>query len=257
MVMLINWSSSGLMGTLVSLMVRPRDLAIVSALTRLMGTSEDPWSIPLIAYALIIRVSSFSSRKWYSILHELTGRPSFCAMAIAKSPRYSANFARGRIFFSFSSAMAGALTNVDTSPPASTETTDSEISMATSYCASSVDAPRCGVPMIFGCTDNFIDTLSGCLLGGSSAKQSNAAPATLLSLIASSSACSSMTPPRAALMIRTPVFIACNRSLLMRFLVESKRGKCNVTKSATCSASSNGKISTPTAWPASLVTNGS
>src|SRR5918993_540791 len=70
--------------------------------------------------------------------------------------------------------------------------------IATLTCASLVDAPRCGVEMKFGVPN------SGEAVAGSISNTSSAAPATWPLSSASLSACSSISPPRAQLMIRTP-----------------------------------------------------
>jgi hypothetical protein len=65
-------------------------------------------------------------------------------------------------------------------------------------CASTVDAPRCGVTMTLS------NSNSGESVHGSVAKTSMPAPATWPLLMACASACSSTRPPRAALTHRTP-----------------------------------------------------
>mmetsp|Transcript_11207 Transcript_11207/g.30161 ORF Transcript_11207/g.30161 Transcript_11207/m.30161 type:complete len:232 (-) Transcript_11207:552-1247(-) len=231
---------------------------MLSALTMLIGTSLDSCSSPLIAKALIMRVSSDWSRMWYSsvtssFINALDSRRS----ASDRRGSRSARFARGCSRFKTDSCMAGAFTSVDAIPPPSATTTASLISIATSYCASSVDAPRCGVAITAGCAASRIDTESGCLLVGSLEKQSSAAPASWPLVSASSSASSSMIPPRAAFTMRAPRFMCASLPASRRFLVESNSGRCSVTKSPAASASSSPITSTPTAAPASLDTNGS
>ncbi len=79
-------------------------------------------------------------------------------------------------------------------------------STATLTWASSVEAPRWGVTSTAGCL-----TSGWSAGGGSGSKTSIAAPATLPAFSASSSAASSIRPPRAQLMIRTPGFIRGER----------------------------------------------
>ena len=74
----------------------------------------------------------------------------------------------------------------------------SAICSATFSCASAVAAPRCGVHTTFSSPN------SGDGVAGSVSNTSSAAPATCPDSIASASAASSTSPPRAQLMMRTP-----------------------------------------------------
>ena len=70
--------------------------------------------------------------------------------------------------------------------------------MATLTCASVVDAPRCGVETKLGVPN------SGEAVAGSSTNTSSAAPAIWPESSPAFSAASSISPPRAQLMMRTP-----------------------------------------------------
>ena len=98
---------------------------------------------------------------------------------------------------------------------------------------------------------------SGLSVAGSSRNTSRAAPATFLAISASASAASSIRPPRAQLMIRTPGFILARASAEMMFLVASISGVCSVMKSARRSRSSSSTFSTPRSTARSAVRNGS
>ena len=133
-------------------------------------------------------------------------------------PRLSARGRYGLIFSIVSAFMMGMFRAVVTGRPLNTLTTCSATMTATLIWASLVDAPRCGVTMTFGCSSSGLPT------GGSFSKTSSAAPATLPDLNASSNAASSMMPPRAQLMIRTPFFIFSNWGVEIMCLVSGMRG---------------------------------
>ena len=96
-----------------------------------------------------------------------------------------------------SAPTTGMLTAFETSPPSSAATTCSATITPARSCASSVEAARCGVMTTFSSSSSSPSY-------GSAEKTSSAAPATLPERIASASASSSTSSPRAALTIRTP-----------------------------------------------------
>ena len=118
-------------------------------------------------------------------------------------------------------------------------------------CASTVDAPRCGV------TTTSSSSNSGESVHGSVANTSIAAPATCLARIASASAASSMIPPRATLMIRRLGFAFASRSAPIRPTVSGVLARCSVRKSASATSSSRPTRRTDRRRAASADTNGS
>ena len=136
-------------------------------------------------------------------------------------------------------------------PPFNTEITSSATDTATLICASSVDAPRCGVMITLS------RSINGLSNGGSFTNTSSAAPATLPLFTASARASSLIMPPRAQLMIRTPSFITANCSASMMFRVSLMSGVCTVIKSARSAISLTVAISTPNSCARSSEMNGS
>ena len=122
---------------------------------------------------------------------------------------------------------------------------------ATLTCASLVDAPRCGVQMKFGVPN------SGLSLAGSVWNTSSAAPATWPLSSAAFSAASSIRPPRAQLMIRTPFLVLARFSAERILRVWSVSGVCSVMKSARASSSSSSTFSIPSSTARSGERNGS
>mmetsp|Transcript_44891 Transcript_44891/g.111258 ORF Transcript_44891/g.111258 Transcript_44891/m.111258 type:complete len:261 (-) Transcript_44891:479-1261(-) len=123
---------------------------------------------------------------------------------------------------------SGAFTTPETCLSLKKLTSSCAISCATLPCASSVEAPRCGVAMQRGC---LMSGHSDCA-GGSLSNTSSAAAAMWPELSASSSAFSSMIPPRAQLTIRAPGFIVARLPSLMSPRVSSSSGTWIVRKSA-------------------------
>ena len=136
-------------------------------------------------------------------------------------------------------------------PPFRTSIHCFETEAATFCCASTVLAPRCGV-LITSFSFMIADSA-----GGSVSYTSSAAPATLPLFIASQSASSSIIPPRAQLMIRTPSFIVAIESLLIMCLVSFISGVCTVIKSETRKSSSKDMTSTPSSFARSRLMYGS
>lgn len=125
------------------------------------------------------------------------------------------------------------------------ERTCSQTSMLTFSCASTVEAPRCGVATTFGWAISLIAAES--CSGGSVLQTSMPAPARCPLLRASSNAASSIMPPRATLRIRAPFFMLWSSLALIMPLVLAIRGVWMVKKSET--ASSSGKEETrETLW---------
>mmetsp|Transcript_26064 Transcript_26064/g.50614 ORF Transcript_26064/g.50614 Transcript_26064/m.50614 type:complete len:345 (-) Transcript_26064:228-1262(-) len=160
-----------------------------------------------------------------STLTERTCPSSTCAQS---EPSRSASITHGLSSGICASVRLGALTTPTTGSSANALTIDCAISCATLACASSVEAPRCGVAMTFGCL------ISGhsSSFGGSLSKTSSAAPATCPLSSACRSASSSMMPPRAQLTMRTLGFIDASASALIMLRVSSSSGTCTVRKSA-------------------------
>ena len=86
---------------------------------------------------------------------------------------------------------------------------------------------------------------AGCSSPARPRRRRCAAPATWPASSASTRSASSISPPRAQLMMRTPFFILAIDSSLMMFLVSSVSGVCSVMKSARASSSSSSTFSTP------------
>ena len=103
-----------------------------------------------------------------------------------------------------------------------------ETSTATFTCASKVLAPRCGVTTSFSWAISFLRIS---VSGGSWLQTSKPAPATLPESSASSIASSLMIPPRAALMMMTPSFMAASSFLPIMSRVSSVSGVCTVMMS--------------------------
>mmetsp|Transcript_20290 Transcript_20290/g.61861 ORF Transcript_20290/g.61861 Transcript_20290/m.61861 type:complete len:477 (+) Transcript_20290:705-2135(+) len=122
----------------------------------------------------------------------------------------------------------GALTTPTTGCSAKAATSEFAISSATLPCASSVEAPRCGVATSLGCSIS----AHSCSAGGSDSNTSTAAPATWPDCSAASRSASLMMPPRAQLMMRTPGFIVAIDVLLIMSFVSSSSGTWTVRKSA-------------------------
>merc|ERR1712142_848986 len=116
------------------------------------------------------------------------------------APSDRANRTHTRHLGSNVEAMGAALMAPNSLVPLVKSTNCWAISTATRVWASSVDAPKCGVAMTFLCLASSAPTPTG----GSVSKTSKAAPLTVPALMASSSADSSMMPPRATLRIATP-----------------------------------------------------
>mmetsp|Transcript_11045 Transcript_11045/g.36670 ORF Transcript_11045/g.36670 Transcript_11045/m.36670 type:complete len:410 (+) Transcript_11045:598-1827(+) len=123
---------------------------------------------------------------------------------------------------------SGALTTPATGSSAKAATSACAISSATLPCASTVDAPRCGVAMSFGC----LIRAHSCSAGGSDSKTSSAAPASWPDSSAASRSGSLMMPPRAQLTMRAPGFMVAMDALLIMSRVSSSSGTWMVRTSA-------------------------
>ena len=128
----------------------------------------------------------------------------------------------------------GMLTALRIVPSRSAARIDCAISMPTLSCASAVDAPRCGVRIKFG-----VERSAESLGSGSFSKTSSAAAATCRSCNAFANAVSSINPPRAQLMMRTPRFVFCKRAASRRCRVSGVSGVCTLIKSAPARRSSS------------------
>lgn len=115
------------------------------------------------------------------------------------------------------SARCGALTTPTKERLANASTICAAISRATFFCASSVDAPRCGVQMTRGCAMRALDVAPG----GSCSKTSMPAANTFPLVSACSRSASFTMPPRAALMMTTPFLHLSREARQMRLRVAS------------------------------------
>eukprot|EP00162_Nutomonas_longa_P009149 comp19051_c0_seq1/m.35266 comp19051_c0_seq1/g.35266 ORF comp19051_c0_seq1/g.35266 comp19051_c0_seq1/m.35266 type:complete len:544 (+) comp19051_c0_seq1:535-2166(+) len=145
------------------------------------------------------------------------------------------------------------LTTPATARPSNALTTWVAISLATLSCASPVEAPRCGVAMTLG----WLKSSTSSFGGGSCSKTSRPAPATLPLWRARRRACSSMMPPRAQLMKRTPSLHFFMDSSLKRLRVSSVSGQWRVIKSEFVMSSSSLTGSMPYMRAISLLMSGS
>ena len=121
---------------------------------------------------------------------------------------------------------SGMFTALLANSPLSTAATCSAMIMPARSCASTVLAPRCGVAT----TLSYLN--SGLSVVGSLGYTSTAEAATLPLSMARAQASSSMIPPRATLMTRTPSFILANSSSPMKPSVSAFLGRWTVMKSA-------------------------
>ena len=110
-------------------------------------------------------------------------------------------------------------------------------------CASSVDAPRCGVTTTFGRLSSGKAVPS--VAGGSLVNTSRPAPAISPSVSAVYSASSSMRPPRATLTTNAVFFMRRNCSAPIMPVVSGVFGMWIVTKSLCASSSSSSSSCTP------------
>ena len=123
--------------------------------------------------------------------------------------------------------------------------------IATLTCASVVDAPRCGVETNPGVPN------SGDEVAGSLWNTSSAAPAIWPESSPAFSAASSISPPRAQLMMRTPCLVLARFSADRMLRVWSVSGVCSVMTSARASSASRSTFSTPISTARSAVRKGS
>ena len=122
-------------------------------------------------------------------------------------PSFSPNRRCGPMMARVFASRFGTFTALRIVPSRSAARTDCAISIPTLSCASTVDAPKCGVSTTFGALRK------GESLGnGSISNTSSAAPATWPACNASASAASSINPPRAQLMMRTPRLVFPKRT---------------------------------------------
>ena len=166
-------------------------------------------------------------------------------------PSFSANAMYGLRRGASSADSDGMLSALVTPPDTRKSAICSATWIATLTCASLVDAPRCGVEMKFGVPN------SGDSLAGSCTNTSSAAPATWPLSSAAFNAASSISPPRAQLMIRTPFLVFARFSADRMLRVWSVRGVCSVMKSARASSWSSSTFSTPISIARSGDRNGS
>ena len=129
-----------------------------------------------------------------------------------------------------------------TRSPSSASFTDRATETPAFSCASSVDAPRCGVTTTFGSASS--RRAGPPSTGGSVVKTSSPAPAMAPVVSASYSASSSIRPPRATLMTYAVGFISANCARPIMPVVSGVFGMCTVTKSLWRSTSSNDSSST-------------
>mmetsp|Transcript_16465 Transcript_16465/g.46423 ORF Transcript_16465/g.46423 Transcript_16465/m.46423 type:complete len:213 (+) Transcript_16465:613-1251(+) len=197
-------------------------------------------STPLMAMARSSRLSKESGRAVSYEIFTLSMPPSTSWVAILAKASTSAVY--GCSSSSTSLGTMGALMEEEHISPRSEVSTASATSMATPSCASTVEAPRCGVSTTLSSAKRGLS--AG---GGSTLNTSRAAPAMVPSAKASARSASLMTPPRATLMIRAEGFILAKASRLNMFSVEGVKGMCSEKKSAVARASSKPTSSAPTA----------
>ena len=117
----------------------------------------------------------------------------------------------------------GMLTALRMTPPLSTSTICSAISMPTASWASAVEAPKCGVSVTFGSERSSLS-----LASGSVSKTSRPAAATWPDLSAAMSAASLIMPPRAQLKSFTPFRHFASATSSIMYWVCSVNGMCTV-----------------------------
>lgn len=139
-----------------------------------------------------------------------------------REPIFSTRRTNGCSFLYSSGRMRGALTALRGRSPRRMERTCSHTSMLTFSCASTVEAPRCGVATTLGWLISFVAAES--CSGGSVLQTSMPAPAMCPFSSASSRAASSIMPPRATFRIRAPFLMLCNSLVLIIPLVLAIRG---------------------------------
>ncbi len=138
-----------------------------------------------------------------------------------------------------------------TSSPPRASRTDLATETPAFSCASSVDAPRCGVSTMLSRPSR------GEPVGGSLTNTSRPAPPMRPDVRAAKSASSSMMPPRLAFTMRRLGFAIANWSVLMSPVVSGVFGMWMVMKSAAFISSSRLSIVTPSCCARAGVTYGS
>ncbi len=141
---------------------------------------------------------------------------------LCNEPIFSARVTYGCTISAISGGNVGAFTAFLTPRPKSASVIWCAISIATFICASSVEAPRCGVTITLS---NVSKSLSS---GGSFSKTSRAQAAIIPDFKPLANAFSSTIPPRAQLISRTPFLInAISFSEIICF-VSLVKGVCTV-----------------------------
>ena len=219
-----------------SLISNPHCFASKSALIMLTCASETDSSNPLISAACKGRKSLFAMSPLQDNSILFSGPGWSC---VYRRPICSTRCIYGCNMFRVSGRIRGAFTAARGKPPRKTATICSATSVATLNCASSVEAPRCGVAITRSCASScFKTSLSPT---GSWLKTSRATPARRFSCSALSKASSSINPPRAQLISRAPGLSRCSSCVPISPRVPCGplvRDVCSVTKSACWSTSS-------------------
>ena len=206
----------------VSSMLMPRSLASTGVFTMFSGMSKCLWSSPMAKFSVAgsMLIPPIVPRYWTCTPLMFPG-----AMMLSILPTRRASSAYLRTSGGMAPDVDGALTAFRIGPPLMASSRIWAASTATSTCASSVLAPRCGVTMQLSSLANRLSS------GGSVENTSRAAPAIRFLASASYRAFSLMMPPRAQLISRTVGFIIPIWSALIMFSVCGFFGTWTVMKS--------------------------
>src|SRR5699024_9309396 len=178
-----------------TLTVTPRDSAMDIALTKVTTSLVTPENRPRTADRP--RTSTYSVE---SCPHAVTSMATGAELRNFPDARPSLRARSSQPATSSPTEPPETLTASGTNSPAKALSTESATSVTARSCASTVDAPKCGVTTTCGSPN------SGESVHGSVAYTSKPAPQWWPALIESAKACSSTSPPRAALMMICPFF---------------------------------------------------
>src|SRR5688572_24647799 len=234
--------SSGPCGSDFAASAQPRSCARPGALMALTGVSMEARRAPTRACTC----RGLASRP--GLLPTTTSLSGSARSWTPKAAKASTRETQGR---SLTSTEACALTASPASPVCRKSATRSQAWMAALACASFVLAPRCGAATTFACLARRQS------VGGSSSHTSMPAARRRFCSRASKSAAGSTRGPRAALTRMADGFMRASRAASMRWRVCAVSGVCRLTRSALARPSSRATHSTPIAFAASGVTNGS
>ena len=188
-------------GAVVTAMVTPRSAAMVSALTKVTGSSTMPENRPRTAD----RPSTFTSSVESSPRASTSRRTgALASMRPTTNPSFRASSSHRAT--SSLTCPPDTLTASATNSPARALSTLAATSVPARSCASAVEAPRCGVTTTSGRSNR------GLSVHGSVVNTSKPAPRMCPDRMASARACSLTSPPRAALMMICPFLAFANSS---------------------------------------------